>query len=66
MTADREALEALQRRLGHAEAIAGLIAEPLDTPVGEALRGVALMLSDISGQLDEMIANTRLRSAASE
>ncbi|MCP8892523.1 hypothetical protein [Sphingomonas faeni] len=59
---NRDALEALQRRLGHAEAIAGLIAEPLDTPVGEALRGVALMLSDLNDQLEEIIAPLR-RSA---
>ena len=52
---DMAALDALQRRLAHTEAIAKLIAEPLDTEIGEALRGVALMLSDCGDQLDRIM-----------
>lgn len=56
---DREALEALQRRLEHAEAIAELIAEPLDTNVGTALHGIASMLADMGCQLEAIIAHHR-------
>ncbi len=52
---DRAALAALQRRLSHAEAIAGLIAEPVDSQLGEGIRGIALMLSDISDTLDSIL-----------
>lgn len=52
---DREALEALQRRVSHAEAIAGLIAQHDDTVLGEGIRGVALMLSDIGDALERII-----------
>ena len=54
---DREALEALQRRLGHAEAIAELIAEPVDSALGQAMRGVAALLSDIGDTLDQIISD---------
>ena len=56
---DREALEALQRRLGHAEAIADLIAQPLEATVGTALRGIALMLSDIGDTLDQILLDAK-------
>lgn len=52
---DKAALDALQRRLGHAEAIAKLLAEPLDSELGEALRGVVQMLSDCGDQLDAIV-----------
>ena len=56
---DREALEALQRRLEHAEAIAELIADPLDTNVGTALRGIASMLADMGVQLEAIVTHHR-------
>ncbi|KQM99426.1 hypothetical protein [Sphingomonas sp. Leaf226] len=56
---DREALEALQRRLGHAEAIADLIAQPIEATVGTALRGIALMLSDIGDTLDQILLDAK-------
>lgn len=53
---DEEALDALQRRLSHAEAIAKLLAQPLDTELGEAFRGVVLLLKECGDQLDDIIA----------
>lgn len=60
---DREALEALQRRLGHVEAIAELIAEPVDSSLGQAMRGIATMLSDIGDTLDAIIADSHRRAS---
>jgi hypothetical protein len=58
-----EALQALQRRLSHAEAIATCIAEPNDTTFGEAMRGVALMLSDIGDTLDVIVTSAETGAA---
>ncbi len=56
MTAgDREALEALQRRVSHAGAIAQLIAHHDDTVLGEGVKGIAMMLSDIGDALERII-----------
>ena len=60
---DREALEALQRRLGHAEAIAGCIAQPHDTQIGEAVRGIETMLSDIGDTLDRILLEANRRAS---
>jgi hypothetical protein len=60
---DREALEALQRRLSHAEAIAGCIAEPHNTQFGEAVRGIETMLSDIGETLDRIILQAARRAS---
>jgi hypothetical protein len=60
---DREALEALQRRLSHAEAIAGCIAEPHNTQLGEAVRGIETMLSDIGETLDRIILGAARRAS---
>lgn len=58
--ADREAAEALRRRLEHAAAIAGLIAEAtfhsvLDGEISAAFDGVAGMIRDASKQLKVLI-----------
>ena len=60
---DREALEALQRRLSHAEAIAGCIAEPHNTQIGEAVRGIETMLSDIGDTLDRILMEANRRAS---
>jgi hypothetical protein len=50
--ADLIVLEDVQRRITQAQAIASLLAEPLDTQLGEALRAIALMLNDAGNRLD--------------
>lgn len=54
-TRDREALEALRRRLSHAEAICGLLTEQDTSELGEAMRGVRLLIEDGTMALDRII-----------
>lgn len=56
---DTAALDALQRRLSHAEAIAHLLATTDDTPLGEAFRGVAMLLKDCGDQLDAIVEQVK-------
>ncbi|MEI5687738.1 hypothetical protein [Sphingomonas kyungheensis] len=58
--AESDALDEAMTRLTHAEAILQLLAEPLDTNLGEALRGVHAMLSDCGNRLDRILTE-RLR-----
>lgn len=56
MTPDtKAALEALQRRLTHAWAIAGVIAPHLDGQNSDAVAGIEQMLMDCGDQLDRII-----------
>ena len=52
---DREGLEALRRRLSHAEAICGLLTEQDTSELGEAMRGVRLLIEDGTMALDRII-----------
>jgi hypothetical protein len=52
---DRNALEALQVRLGHVEAIADLCARQDDTELGEVVRGISAILSDLNERLEKVI-----------
>ena len=52
---DREALEALRRRLSHAEAICGLLTEQDTSELGEAMRGIRLLIEDGTMALDRII-----------
>lgn len=52
---DFEALEALRRRLSHAEAICGLLTEQDTSELGEAMRGVRLLIEDGTMALDRII-----------
>jgi len=52
---DRNALAALQRRLGHVEAIADLCSRQDDTELGEVVRGIAAILSDLNERLEVLL-----------
>lgn len=53
-----EALEALQRRLGHVKAIANMCADRDDSPEGEVVRWIALTIGDLSESLEAIIDPT--------
>lgn len=62
---DRDALDALRRRLSHAEAICGLLTENDTTELGEAIRGVRLLVEDGVCALDHIIAANAKRTEPS-